>query len=97
MRVRDFASGRKITKSDRNAWNRTLNGAAKKDYLKWVEERIKEIEEADEKGDAKAINRSARVLAGKSKHQPSPQPSKKDKDKGDMIQTSEELEALWQQ
>ena len=97
LRVRDFASGRAITKSDRDAWNRTLNGAAKKDYHKWVENRIKEIEEADEKGDSKAINQGARVMAGKSKHQPSPQSAKKDKGKGDMIQTSEELGELWQQ
>ena len=32
LRVRDFASGRQINKSDRDTWNRTLNNAAKKDY-----------------------------------------------------------------
>ena len=40
LRVRDFASGRKITKTDRDAWNRTLNGAAKKDYDRWVEKKV---------------------------------------------------------
>ena len=32
LRVRDFASGREITKSDREAWHQTLNKAAMKDY-----------------------------------------------------------------
>ena len=97
LRVRDFASGRKITKSDRGAWNKILNNAAKKDFDRWVEKRVEEIEEADEQGDTRAIHQGARALAGKSKHPPSPQPTRKEKGEGDMIQTSEELGALWQE
>ena len=33
LRIRDFASGRTIEKSDRDAWNRTLSKAAMKDYV----------------------------------------------------------------
>ena len=54
-------------------------------------------EPADERGDARAIYQGARILSGKSNHQPSPQPSKKGKGKGDMIQTSEELGEVCQQ
>ena len=36
--VRDFASGRKITKTDRDAWNRTLNGVVKKDRNRKINE-----------------------------------------------------------
>lgn len=32
LRIRDFTSGREIKKSDKQTWNKTLNGAAKKDY-----------------------------------------------------------------
>ena len=35
QRVRDFNSGRKITKSDRKAWNRTLAQAGKDDFEAW--------------------------------------------------------------
>ena len=37
LRICDFVSDRKVTKSDRDAWNRTLNKTAKKDYDRWVE------------------------------------------------------------
>ena len=97
LRVRDFASGRKITKNDRDAWNRTLNKAAKKDFDRWVERRVEEMEEADEQGDTKTIHQGARALAGKSKHPPSSQPTRTNKGEGDMIQTSEELGELWRQ
>ena len=97
LRVRDFASGRKITKSDRDAWNRTLNKAAKKDWDRWVEKRVEEMEVADERGNIKAIHEGARALAGKTKHPPSPQPTRKANGKGEMIQTSEELGELWRQ
>ena len=106
LRIRDFASGRKVTKSDRDAWNRTLNKAAKKDYDRWVEKRVQEIEQADEQGNTRAIYAGVRALSGKTKNPPSPQPTKrknkeneckdsnKGKDKMDMIQTSEELGEL---
>ena len=97
LRVRDFASGRTITKSDRDAWNRTLNKAAKKDYDRWVEDRVEEMEAADEQGNIRAIHEAARALAGKSKNPPSAQPTKKDNGQGDMIQSSEEMGELWSQ
>ena len=31
-RIRDYASGRKITKSDRKAWNRVISNSCKQDY-----------------------------------------------------------------
>ena len=100
--IRDFASGRTITKSDRNAWNRTLNKAAKKDYDSWVEKKVQEIEQADEQGNTKAIYEGVRALAGKTKHARSPQPSHKKIEEKDengkpkevMIQSSEELGEL---
>ena len=95
LRVRDFASGRKITKSDRAAWNRTLNKAALKDFKTWVEGVVEDVEAADERGDVRAVHQGARALSGKSASFKSPQPSKKKN--GDMIQSSEELGDLWQQ
>ena len=62
LRVRDFASGREIKKSDRDAWNRTLNKAAKKDFDLWVEKRVQDIEQADEKGDSRAVSEGAHML-----------------------------------
>ena len=52
---------------------------------------------ADERGNIKAIHEGARALAGKTKHPPSPQPTRKANGKGEMIQTSEELGELWRQ
>ena len=95
LRVRDFASGRKITKSDRAAWNRTLNKAALKDFKTWVEGMVEEMEAADERGDVRAVHQGARALSGKSASFQSPQPSKKKN--GDMIQSPEELGELWRQ
>ena len=66
--MRDFVSGRTITKSDHNVWNRTLNKIVnKKDFDKWVENRVSEIssEETDEKGDIQAVHQGDRVLLGR--------------------------------
>ena len=68
LRIRDFTSDHEITKEDRAAWNRTLNGVTKRDYESWVENRVQEIEESDEKGDMQAVHQGARTLSGKSKH-----------------------------
>ena len=53
LRVRDFASGREITKSDRDSWNKVLGQSAKKDYEKWVEDWVDTMEEADEQGNTR--------------------------------------------
>ena len=63
----------------------------------WVEKRVEEMERADEQGNIKAIYEGARALAGKTKHSPSPQPAKKNKGEGDMINSSEELGELWRE
>ena len=68
LRVRDYASDRKREKSDREAWNRTLNKAAMRDYHDWVEEWSKRMEEADEKGDILIVHQGANTLADKSKN-----------------------------
>ena len=65
LRVRDFASGREIKKSDRDAWNRTLNKAAKKDFDLWVEKRVQDIEQADEKGDSRAMSEGAHIYGSR--------------------------------
>lgn len=93
LRVRDFASGRKITKDDRQAWNRTLNKAAMADYKNWVENWACKMEAADEKGDIKTVPQGARALAGKSKSFKSTQPTKNKQ--GNLIQSEEELGELW--
>ena len=67
LRTRDFASGREIKKSDRDAWNKTLGKAAKKDYDDWVTRWVETMEEADEKGDVRKVYEGARALAGNSK------------------------------
>ena len=96
LRVRDFASGREIKKSDnREAWNRTLANAAMKDNQSWVERWVETMEEADEQGDVRKVYEGARALSGKSKNFLTKQPTKKKN--GDMIQPSEELGELWQQ
>ena len=95
LRTRDFASGREIKKSDRDAWNKTLGKAAKKDYDDWVNRWVETMEEADEKGDVRKVYEGARALAGKSKNGRSTQPTKKKN--GDIIQSEEELGELWQQ
>ena len=97
LRVRDFASGRNITKSDRDAWNQTLNKAALRDYHTWVESWTQRMEKADEQGDMRTVYQGANALAGKSKNFSSKQPTRKDKGKGDVIQSEEELGDLWQQ
>ena len=79
LRIRDFASGRKIEKSDRDAWNRTLSKAALNDYQKWVESWATRMETADENGDIRTVHQGAKALAGKSKSFASKQPTKKDK------------------
>ena len=89
--IRDFASGHKIEKSDRDAWNRTLSKAAMQDYKKWVESWATRMETADENGNIRTVHQGAKALAGKSKSFASKQPTRKDKDKGDLIQTEQEL------
>ena len=81
LRTRDFASGREIKKSDRDAWNRTLNKAAKDDYDKWVKNWVDTMEEADERGDVhvRTIYDGARALDGKSKKLQTKQPTKNKK------------------
>ena len=95
LRTRDFASGREIKKSDRDAWNKTLNKAAKKDYDEWVENWVGITEEEDERGDVRTVHEGARALAGKSKTFQGKQPTKNKQ--GDILQSSEELGDLWQQ
>ena len=94
LRVRDFASGRNITKSDRAAWNKTLSKAAMNDYKQWVENIVEEIEIADKRGDTRAVHQGARALSGRTTNFQSPQPTKKRN--GEMIQSAEELGELWQ-
>ena len=97
LRIRDFDSGRKIEKSDRDAWNRTLSKAAMGDYQQWVESWATRMEAADENGDIHTVHQGAKALAGKSKNFASRQPTRKDKGKGDLIQTKQELGDLWQE
>ena len=91
LRERDFVSGRKIEKSDHDAWNRTLSKAAMKDFKQWVESRSTRMEIADEQGDIRVVHQGAKALAGKSKSFASKQPTKKDKGKGEVIQSEQEL------
>ena len=43
-RIRDYASDRKITKSDRKAWNRVISNSCKQDYHDWLQRWIHKIE-----------------------------------------------------
>ena len=94
-RIRDFSSGRKITKADRQAWNKVLSASSKKDYDEWIERWIKTIETADEMGDTKEVSRGAQALAGKSRIHQQTQPSMNSQ--GGIINSEEELGELWHQ
>ena len=94
-RERDFASGREIKKTDREAWNKVLNKATMKDYKQWIQKWVDTMEEADELGNVRAVHEGARALAGKSKGFQATQPTRNKK--GDIISSSEELGSLWQE
>ena len=46
QRIRDFSSGRKLTKSDRKAWNSIIVKSCKQDYYDWLQRWIHKIERA---------------------------------------------------
>ena len=98
QRARDYSSGRKITKSDRQTWNRLLGKAGHDDYEACVERYryVKRIEEADAKGDTDTaeISRCVKALSGTTRHSNPTQPTQNEKK--EMIQSPEELGALWQ-
>ena len=93
-RIRDFKSGRKIDKTDRAAWNKVLAKASKRDYEAWVQSWVKSIEEADEKGDSRAIYRGVKMLSGATRNASRKQPTMNAD--GKRIQSSAELAELWQ-
>ena len=64
QRIRDYASGRKITKSDRKAWNTVLAKACKQDYHDWLQRWIRKIENADMNGDVKAVSQGVNTISG---------------------------------
>ena len=72
QRIRDFNSGRKIKKTDRQAWNSVLAKSSKRDYDDWVARWVDRIEEANVQGDPKAISQGVKVLSGKTKKQFTP-------------------------
>lgn len=95
QRIRDFNSGRKITKSDRAAWAKVMKEAGLQDcYKAWVQRWVAKIEQADNRGYSKAISQGVKVLAGSTRSAASTQPSLKAN--GDRITCAEELGELWQ-
>ena len=84
--------GRKITKSDREAWNRVLANSSKQDYDKWVERSVAAIEKADAKGDINSVYNGVRALSGKSKIF---QTTQSTKTKDGIIGSDEEVGKLW--
>ena len=94
QRIRDYNSGRKVTKSDRAAWAKVLKEAGLEDYKAWVQRWVVEIEKVDNRGDSKEIYKGVKALAGTTHNSFSAQPSIKEN--GDMITSAEELGDLWQ-
>ena len=67
QRIRDYSTGRKITKSDRKAWNKVISAACKQDYHDWLQRWITKIEQADINGDAKAVSQGVNTISGASR------------------------------
>ena len=62
-RAREFQK-KKPTASRRKQWNKKIRVACRNDYRLWVTRWVSKIEEADRKGDTKAIYRGAKALGG---------------------------------
>ena len=74
-RIRDFNSGRTITKEDRKTWHKVLKQAGLDDYKDWVKVWATKIEATDNLGDTKAISTGVKVLSGKTRSKKRTQPS----------------------
>ena len=95
QRIRDFNSGRTITKEDRTAWHKVLKQAGLDDYKDWVESWVAKIAAADNQGDTKEIAKGVKVLSGRTRCTKRTQPSINKQ--GETIVSAEELGDLWQQ
>ena len=82
-RIRAFNAKRKksITKKERKAWHKTLSKSSKREYHDWIARWVKRIEEADNKGDTKAVYDGVATLAGKTRRRFTKQPTRKKKPK----------------
>ena len=93
QRVRDYSTGRKITKSDRAAWNRVIAESCRQDYEDWVTKHVEDIEQADQRGDTKAISASVKTLAGTTRKANHTQPTTDEK--GEPINDANGITAMW--
>ena len=90
LHIRDFASDRKIDKSDRTSWNRILSKTVIQDYQHWVQAWSTHMELTDENDDIHTVHQGVKALAGKSKSFASRQPTRKDKQgqgRGHVVRT----------
>ena len=95
QRIRDFNSGRQITKVDRTAWYKVLKEAGLDDYKDWVKSWVEQIKAADNLGNIKEISKGVKVLSGKTRSTKRTQPSMTRQ--GTTITCADELGDLWQQ
>ena len=65
-RTREYNKG-KPTKERRKRWNKKIRNACRNDYRKWVSGWVERIEQADNKGDTKAIYQGVKALGGQGK------------------------------
>ena len=108
-RIRDFNSKRtKIKKSERKAWNTILSRSSKLDYHDWVARWVQRVEDADNRGDTRAVYEGVATLAGKSRKRFTKQPTRKKKKKmnndskdgkteWDSIDGPDELGEVWRE
>ena len=62
-REKEYAKN-KPTQRRRRKWNKKIRNACRNDYRRWVSEWVQRIEEADNKGDTKAIYRGVKAVSG---------------------------------
>ena len=76
----------KPTKRRRRKWNKKIRNACRNDYRRWVSEWVQRIEEADNKGDTKAIYRGVKAVSGIGQGGTRTRPTMKTKKKGKKLE-----------
>ena len=92
----------KPTQRRRRKWNKKIRNACRNDYRRWVSEWVQRIEEADNKGDTKAIYRGVKAVSGIGQGGTRTRPTMKTKKNGKKLEElgrfdgPEELAQAWQ-
>ena len=68
QRTAEFSRKESVTPADRKRWNKTIKQAALDDYRHWVATWVAQIEEADNRGDTKAIYDAVKRISGSTRN-----------------------------